>query len=203
MKIVESLPDIAPGRLHVSFWEPAMVEPHAEMTDRMGKAPQEMMAALYDRLKTLAHRQLSRGARKTLDTTELVHELYLRVIGGKELSFEHPAQFYSYAAQAMRHILSDRARDRMRQKAEGEWIKITLTSNEDLLPAIETAEQALALEEALQQLEAMDPRSARIVELRWFAGVSPEDIAELFGLTRRTVDRDWRFARAFLHSALT
>ena len=179
-----------------------MSEPSVGLAGHSGNAPDDLIAALYDRLKQLAHQQLNRGARKTLDTTELVHELYLRVIGGRELAFEHPEQFYSYAAQAMRHILADRARDRMRQKAGGEWIKVTLTSNEDLLPAIESAEQALALDEALTELKKMDERAAHIVELRWFAGVTPERIAKMLGIARRTVDRDWRFARAFLHSVL-
>ena len=179
-----------------------MSESHTGLDDRPGKPLDELTAALYDRLKQLAHQQLARGARRTLDTTELVHELYLRVIGNDELTFEHPAQFYSYAARAMRHVLADRARARMRQKAGGEWMMVTLTANEELLPAIESAEQALALEEALQQLEQQDARAARIVELRWFVGMAPEDIAKMLQLTRRTVDRDWRFAAAFLHSAL-
>jgi RNA polymerase sigma factor (TIGR02999 family) len=179
-----------------------MAEPPVEFADRSGVRSEELFTALYNRLKQLANRQLARGARKTLDTTELVHELYLRVFAGRELAFEHPAQFYSYAAQAMRHILADRARARMRQKAGGEWVMVTLTANEDLLPAIESAEQAFALEEALKQLEQLDARAARIVELRWFAGVAPEDIAQMLQLTRRTVDRDWRFAGAFLHSVL-
>jgi RNA polymerase sigma factor (TIGR02999 family) len=179
-----------------------MSEPPIAFAEIVGKPSEELFAALYDRLKQLANRQLARGARRTLDTTELVHELYLRVIGNDELKFEHPAQFYSYAARAMRHVLADRARDRMRQKAGGEWVKITLTSSEDLLPAIESAEQALALEEALKQLGEMDARAALITELRWFAGVAPEQIATMLDLTRRTVDRDWRFARAFLHSVL-
>ena len=185
-----------------SCLERYMSELPIAITEPAGPPPDELMAALYDRLKSLAHRQLARSQRNTLNTTELVHELYLRVINGNELVFEHPAQFYSYAAQAMRHILVDRARDRMRQKAGGEWVKITMTGNEDLLPAIETAEQALALEEALKQLEQQDARAARVVELRWFAGVAPEDIAKMLHLTRRTVDRDWRFASAFLHSVL-
>jgi RNA polymerase sigma factor (TIGR02999 family) len=179
-----------------------MSEPPIALAELPGPPPDELMAALYDRLKGLAHRQLARGQRNTLDTTELVHELYLRVTGNDELKFEHPAQFYSYAARAMRHVLADRARDRMRQKAGGEWVRITLTSNEDLLPAIESAEQALALEEALKQLEEMDARAAQITELRWFAGIAPEQIATMLDLTRRTVDRDWQFARAFLHSVL-
>jgi RNA polymerase sigma factor (TIGR02999 family) len=150
----------------------------------------------------LASRQLAHGARNTLDTTALVHELYLRLDGGRALAFEHPAQFFSYAARAMRHVLIDRARDRMRQKAGGGWIKVTFTANADAQPAIESAEQALALEEALTRLEQTDPRAARVVELRYFAGLSPEQIAELLGLTRRTIDRDWRYARAFLHTSL-
>jgi RNA polymerase sigma factor (TIGR02999 family) len=182
--------------------EVVMSESHDGSAEGSGQPADELTAALYDRLKQLAHQQLARGARKTLDTTELVHELYLRVIGNDELKFEHPAKFYSYAAQAMRYVLADRARHRMRQKVGGEWIKVTLTANEDLLPAIESAEQALALEEALKQLAEIDARAAQIIELRWFAGVDPEQIAAMLGIARRTVDRDWRFARAFLHSIL-
>jgi len=168
---------------------------------RIDQPPEELFVALYSRLKHLANRQLAHDRRNTLDTTELVHELYLRVINGRELEFEQPAQFYSYAAQAMRHILVDRARNRMRQKAGGEWVKVTLTADAHL-PAIEAAEQAIQLDEALKQLEQTDARAARIVELRWFAGVSPEEIAKMLQVTRRTVDRDWRYASAFLHAAL-
>ncbi len=157
---------------------------------------------LYDRLKGLASNQLARDARNTLDTTALVHELYLRMGSRHELTFEHQAQFFAYASSAMRHLLADRARDRLRLKAGGAWIRITLTADGGQLAAIESAEQALALEEALQRLEREDPRAARIVELRWFAGLGGEDVANLLGLTRRTVDRDWRYARAFLLSAL-
>lgn len=161
-----------------------------------------MFQAFYERLKRLASQQLTRGARGTLDTTTLVHELYLRIYAGRELVFEHPVQFFSYAARAMRHLLMDRARDRMRQKAGGEWVRVTLTGGDNLLPAIESAEQALALEDALDKLERIDSRAARVVELRWFAGVRPDQIAEMMQLTRRTVDRDWRFARAFLLALL-
>jgi RNA polymerase sigma factor (TIGR02999 family) len=161
-----------------------------------------LFATFYERLKELASRQLSRGPHGTLDTTALVHELYLRIYTGRELAFEHPVQFFAYAARAMRHLLMDRARDRMRQKAGGEWVRITLTGGDNLLPAIESAEQALALEDALKKLEQVDARAARVVELRWFAGILPEQIADIMQLTRRTVDRDWRFARAFLLALL-
>lgn len=157
---------------------------------------------VYDRLKALASRQLAHGARNTLDTTALVHEVYLRLDGGRDLAFAHSAQFFAYAARAMRHVLVDRARSRMRQKAGGDWMRVTFTTNADAQPAIESAEQALALEEALVKLEQTDERAARVVELRYFAGLAPEQIAELLGVTRRTIDRDWRYARAFLHAAL-
>ncbi len=180
-----------------------MSESNLEFPVHAGESPDALMSALYGQLRKLAHQQLARGARQTLDTTELVHELYLRVIGGDELKFEYPAQFYSYAARAMRHVLVDRARGRMRQKAGSEWVMVNLTANEDLLPVIECAEQTLALDEALTQLEKVDARAANVVQLRWFAGVAPEEIARLLQLTRRTVDRDWRFAAAFLQSALS
>lgn len=159
--------------------------------------------AVYERLKQLAHSQLSHGARGTLDTTALVHELYLRMDGGKDLVFERSAQFFAYAARAMRHLLMNRARDRLRQKAGGEWVRITMSAVDDSALTIASAEQALAMEEALAHLEAADARAERVFELRYFAGLAAEQIAELLGTTRRTVDRDWRYARAFLISALT
>jgi RNA polymerase sigma factor (TIGR02999 family) len=102
----------------------------------------------------------------------------------------------------MRHLLIDRARERLSERAGGHWARITLTGNDDVLPAIENAEQALAFEQALGKLEEIDARAAEVVELRWFAGLEPDRIAELMQLTRRTIDRDWRFARTFLYSLL-
>lgn len=180
---------------------PATVPPPA--TDSVAGPPTSVsFDAVYEQLKKLASRQLTQGVHNTLDTTALVHEVYLRLDGGRELAFEHPGQFFSYAARAMRHILVDRARGRMRQKAGGDWVKVTFTANAEAQPAIESAEQALALEEALLKLEQTDDRAARVVELRYFAGLTPEQIAEVLNVTRRTIDRDWRYARAFLHAAL-
>jgi RNA polymerase sigma factor (TIGR02999 family) len=157
--------------------------------------------AVYARLKAMAGRQLARGqTRASLDTTALVHELYLRVSRNRELEFAHPAQFFAYAARAMRHLLRDRARDRLRQRAGGGWVRMTLTGGETL--AITSAEQALALDEALEKLGEADTRAAHVVEMRYFAGLSLEQVAQTLGLTRRTIDRDWRFARAFLHDQL-
>jgi RNA polymerase sigma factor (TIGR02999 family) len=157
--------------------------------------------AVYARLKAMAARQLGQRDRGTLDTTALVHELYLRIGAQDELRFSHPAQFFAYAARAMRHLLADRARDHLRQCAGGGWVAVTLTGSDGRL-ALDDAQSALALDAALTQLETADARAARVVELRYFAGLSLEQVAEQLGVTRRTADRDWAFARAFLHDAL-
>ena len=167
-----------------------------------GASAEEMFDSVYDQLKMLARRQLARNKRGTLDTTELVHEAYLRLNGGRELAFEHRQQFFTYAARTLRHVLADRARNRMRKKAAGGWAKVTLTTGTSDAPAIESAEQALALDQALARLEQSDARAAQIVELRYFAGLSPDQTADVLGVARRTIDRDWRYALAFLHTAL-
>ena len=157
---------------------------------------------VYDRLKAMVGKQRrSRGESETLNTTALVNELYLRICTGRELQFEHPAQFFSYAAQALRHLLSDQARNRLRARAGGDWVKVSLSAaDEDAL--VVDAEEILAVDDMLKQLEATDPRAAHVVQLRYFAGLSLEQIAEALNVHRATVDRDWRFARAFLHSQL-
>ena len=101
----------------------------------------------------------------------------------------------------MRHLLCDRARDRLRQCAGGGWSSVTL-DGEDLRLAIDSAEEALALDAALSRLASIDARAARTVELRYFAGLSLQQVAQALGLARTTIDRDWRFARAFLHEQL-
>ena len=161
----------------------------------------EMFAAVYDRRKAMAGKQLARGARGTLDTTAVVHELYLRMSAKRDLRFEQPMQFFAYAARALRHLLADRARERLRQRAGGGWARVTMNDESDQF-AIESAEEALGFEEVLARLEQTDARAARIVELTFFAGLTQEQIAEVLGLTRRTIGRDWRFARAFLKSEL-
>ena len=160
-----------------------------------------LFAEVYDRLKAMASRQLAARARDSLDTTAVVHELYLRFGAKRNLAFAERAQFFAYAARAMRHLLLDRARDRKRLHAGGGWHATTLDGDDARL-ALESAEEALALVAALEALAATDPRAAQVVELRYFAGLSLEQVAELLALGRRTVDRDWQYARAFLHAAL-
>lgn len=167
-----------------------------------GYSTDVLFAEVYDRLKAMASRQLGGGRRNaTLDTTELVHELYLRIGQRQELHFQESGQFFAYAARAMRHLLMNRARDRLRLRAGGQWQRVTLDDG-NLQLAIDTAEQALALDAALDALAKADARAAKVVELRYFAGLSLEQVAETFGLARRTIDRDWRFARAFIKARM-
>jgi RNA polymerase sigma factor (TIGR02999 family) len=169
---------------------------------RAGSSTDALFVEVYARLKAMASRRLA-GRRRdgTLETTELVHELYLRMGDRPALQFREPAQFFAYAARALRHLVFNRARDRLRLRAGGQWNRVTLDDRNAQL-AIETAEQALALDAALDALEQNDARAARVVELRYFAGLSLEQVAATLGLTRRTIDRDWRFARAFIKTHL-
>jgi len=152
---------------------------------------------VYERLKNMASRQLAGHPHDTLDTTALVHELYLRVGAQRELTFAHPGQFFAYAARAMRNLLINRARDRLSMRAGGDWVRITLTNGDERL-ALDTAGHVMNLERVLERLEQADPRAAQVVELRYFAGLSLEQVADVLQVARRTVDRDWCFARAFL-----
>ncbi len=161
-----------------------------------------MFNEVYTRLKAMASRGLAVNSQATLDTTALVHELYLRMAKSQDLAFAEKAQFFAYAARAMRHVLLDRARDRLRQQDGQPAVHITLDADDPRLVVV-SAEETLAMEEALLRLETADPRAAKVVELRYFAGLSLEQTADALGLARTTIDRDWRFARAFLHAALT
>ncbi len=163
---------------------------------------QALFGAVYDRLKTMARHRIRPNQRSvTLETTSVVHDLYLRMSRQGDLKFEHPSQFFTYAARAMRHLLSDRARDHLARRAGGDWVRVTLTgSNERLV--LDDAEQAIALDSALERLEKVDQRSARVVELRYFAGLTSEEAAEALGISKRTADRDFEFAHAFLKTDL-
>jgi RNA polymerase sigma factor (TIGR02999 family) len=157
-----------------------------------------LFVEVYQRLKAMASSQLSSNrAGATFDTTALVHDVYLRMTAHNDLSFERQAQFFAYAARAMRSLLTDHARQRLSMKGGGDWIRVTISGNDEQY-ALESAERVLELEEAIKRLEDLDERAARVVELRYFAGLTLEQVAETMTLARRTVDRDWRFARAFL-----
>ena len=117
----------------------------AETAQAVGnRSTDALFVTVYSRLKAMAARQLAGRRNATLDTTELVHELYLRMGQREALHFDHPAQFFAYAARAMRHLLINRARDRLRLCAGGQWLRVTL-DDQDLKLALDTAEQTLAL----------------------------------------------------------
>lgn len=174
--------------------------PAADGSDASGTVD-ALFTEVYSRLKIMARRRLRSGQRHTLDTTALVHELYMRIGDNPALKFVEQAQFLAYAARAIRHLLTDRARDRLRQRAGGAWVSVTL-DGDALRLSIDSAEEALAMEAALHRLERADARAASVVELRYFAGLSLEQTAQVLGVARRTADRDWEFARAFLHAEL-
>lgn len=158
---------------------------------------------LYAELKRLARAQRQRRG-DTLNTTGLVHDLYLSLAARDDLDLREPARFYAYAAKAMRHLLVDRARARARLKSGGDQVLVELPRDDDTVLAgwIDSPERAFELDSAIHALEREDARAAQVVELYLFGGLTLERIAELHGLSTRTVDRDWRFARAYLQRAL-
>lgn len=169
------------------------------------QASNELLPLVYDELRRLAEDRLRHEpANMTLQATALVHEAYLRLGADAEIRWEGRRHYFGAAAIAMRRILIERARARAGPKRGGGRARVPLTDAE-LTSAGQSPETVdwLALEEALSALERTDPDLARIVELRYFAGLSVEQVAGLLGVSARTVNRDWRLARAFLHDHLT
>jgi RNA polymerase sigma factor (TIGR02999 family) len=157
-----------------------------------------LFSAVYDDLMVRA-RRLSRGAGKTLSTTALVHETYLK-LAGSNLSLNDEAHFFALAARVMRQIVINAARDRGAQKRGGGLIHATLDSA--LAFDGGTNVDFLALEQALVELAEADPRLGRVVDLHFYAGLGFSEIGRLLGVTERTISRDWRAARAILQSHL-
>ena len=159
-----------------------------------------LFANTYDELRAAAHRARGLSRTDTLNTTLLVHELYLRLRRSSGAEFVLKAQFFAYAGRALRSIMVDHARSRIAERARLQ--EIAVANDIDIDPEALSPEQALVLDAALRALELDDARAATVVELRFFAGLSLAEIAEQLQLTTRTIDRDWRFARAFLQTAL-
>ncbi len=155
---------------------------------------------VYQRLRELARRALAGGgALQTLDTTALVHETWLN-LAERDAAFQDRAHYFAYAATAMRHILVDHARRRMAQKRGGNEMRVDLDGID--VPAVRAAAEILALNVALEQLDTLEPRLARVVELRFFAGLSVEETASALGIVPRSVVRDWARARILLQQAI-
>lgn len=160
-------------------------------------ATDALFVELYPQLRAMA--QSAIAPNDTLNTTALVHELYLRVAERQDLSFADRRAFFSYAARAMRHLLVDRARTRLRIKRGGGQKAVDWQDATDPAMLVHV-DAALELDELLGQLAREHARSAQVLELHYFAGLGGEQIADMLGLTRRTIHRDLEFAKAFLRA---
>lgn len=168
------------------------------------EALDRLFQSVYGELRRLAHREIrSAGLHGTLNTTGLVHEAYLKLSGGSAWSVRDRGHFYATASRAMRMVLLDDARHRMREKRGAGKAALPLEGVEVAAPGGESAEVLLALDEALKGLESAAPELARVVEWRFFAGLSEEEIARTLEVSDRTVRRQWRAARAYLYGHLS
>jgi RNA polymerase sigma factor (TIGR02999 family) len=161
----------------------------------------KLSALLYAELREIAHRhRRARDDASTLATTALVHEVYLKLVDQSRARWNDRAHFLALAAVAMRHILADRARTRIAIKRGGAQHAITL--DEQMIASDEHPETMLEIDEALERLAKVDPRLAAVVQYRFFGGLTNEEIAEVVGVTTRTVERDWIKARMLLRLEL-
>ncbi len=156
---------------------------------------------LYEELRGLARRQM-RGERKghTLQTTALVHEAYLRLSGTDPSGWQNRTHFLRVAARAMRHVLVDHARRKRSDRQGGEWERVPLDAVTDLLE--EASGDIVSLDNLLKKLAVVDERLARVVELRFFGGLSLRDTARVLGISLSTVKTDWTFAKAWLRDRM-
>jgi RNA polymerase sigma factor (TIGR02999 family) len=166
-------------------------------------AADELLPLLYDELRLLAAQKLSREPPgQTLQATALVHEVYLRLIGGKGQSWSSRGKFLAAAAEAMRRILVDNARRKKSLKRGGNWEKVSL---DDVVVVNERAmavDDLLSLDEALDHLSQVDPKVADLVKLRFFAGLTGKQAGEALGISHNTADSYWAYARAWLRLAV-
>lgn len=163
-----------------------------------------VFAQLYPDLRRIAHARLRiQGGVAQLETTALVHESFLRLVDAAELVLADRKHFFTYAAKTMRNVIIDLAREQLAQRRGGGRVLVRLdTALAGSLPMSDGATSLVAVNDALQALEALDPQLAQVVEMRYFAGYSETEIAELTGRSERTVRRHWEKARAFLLAAL-
>ena len=181
-------------------------EPITELLDAArrgdGNASERLFSALYSELRRIARRERRRlNAGETMNTTAVVHEAYVRLLHDQDLPWESRSHLLGTAAVAMRRLLVDRARERQAQKRGGGVVPVPVDDME--IAAAQASDEILALDEALGQLERVDARLARVVELRFFGGLSEEETGRILGTTERTVRRDWIKAKVFLHGALS
>jgi len=165
------------------------------------EAEGRLIPLIYPELRRIAAAYLRRESPDhSLQPTALVHEAYLRLTELKKVDWRGRAHFFAVSANVMRRILVDHARANRARKRGNGWDSVSL--NEAILPSPQRAPEILALDEALTRLATLEARQARIVELRFFAGMSEEEAGEALGISARTVKRDWRIARAWLYKEL-
>ena len=168
-------------------------------------AAHDLLPIVYDELRKLAAQRLARESPgQTLQATALVHEAYLRLVGGDaqaDPKWDSRGHFFAAAAEAMRRILIDRAREKHAQKRGGARRKLTLDAADISIDAV--PEEIIELDEALSRLAAEDAVKAELVKLRFFAGLSLKDAARILGISSTTADRYWAYARAWLYQAIT
>jgi RNA polymerase sigma factor (TIGR02999 family) len=163
----------------------------------------ELLPLVYDELRRLADTYLRRErGNHTLQPTALVHEAYLRLLGQKPIDWQNRAHFFGVAARLMREILIDYARAKNRQKRGGGEFKTQIELSDAVSFSNENHIDVIAVDEALRQLERLDERQARIVEMKFFGGLSVEEIAEVLGFSPATVKREWATAKLFLYKIL-
>jgi RNA polymerase sigma-70 factor, ECF subfamily len=160
-------------------------------------ALEQLFPLVYDELRRMARRYMRRQpSGHTFQTTELIHEAYLKLAKQEENEWQNRAHFFGVAAQAMRHILVDYARTKQSQKRGGWQERVTLSEN--AMISSEHSNEMVALDDALKQLALLDERKSRVVELKFFGGLTIEEIAEVLKVSPETVKRDWRFSRTWL-----
>jgi RNA polymerase sigma-70 factor (ECF subfamily) len=164
-------------------------------------AVDELTPLVYQELKRIAKGQLGRERPgHTLQATALVHEAYLKLIDQREVNWQNRAHFFGVASQLMRRILMDYAKSRLRDKRGGGAHKTSL--DEALVVAEDRASDLVRIDDALTRLEQLDPRQAKVVEMRFFGGLTVEETAEAMGISAPTVKREWAMAKAWLHREL-
>ncbi len=160
----------------------------------------ELFARVYDELHRIASKQLAKRGGGTVTTTALVHEAYLKLAQGREAEWQDRGHFFALAARAMRFVLVDRARARIASKRGGAQ---PVTLDDAVIASDGRPDELVAIHEALEKLSEVSPRLVQVVHLRFFAGLSHEEVAELTGASVPTVKRDWARARVWLHRFMT
>jgi RNA polymerase sigma-70 factor (ECF subfamily) len=167
-----------------------------------GEGMDQLLEVVYAELRRQAARYLRRERKNhTLQPTALVNEAFMKLVDQRSVQWQNRAHFFGVAAQAMRRIVIDHARTRQRVKRGG--VQQVVTLDEAMIVAESRSIDVLALDEALTRLAALDERQAKIVELRYFAGLSVEETAEVTSLSPATIKREWAMARAWLHAELS